>query len=274
VDEIDNGNRDGAGGASEALYVDSLELGAGSVLDLNGLHLYWRTQFIDHGGTILNGTVSHVSGQAILSPTDDAFISMEEPDRNWSSDGYVSVRNRYGGMGSDYWERNSLVKFDLSSIAPSARIISATLHLYYFDCIFSNCDGRDLTCRGVTSVWSEGTVTWNTRPGVSPAVTDEAAVPSTSGWMAWNVTSDVQAIVNGQLDNEGWQISDEDAWGYVNVPDARLRSKEYGASVPYLEIVYRARPDLPSLTGGGLITLVLLLVLVACSGFVLRRQPT
>ena len=40
VDRHDNGNRGGQGGADEALYTDALTLGAGAVLNLNGLHLY------------------------------------------------------------------------------------------------------------------------------------------------------------------------------------------------------------------------------------------
>jgi hypothetical protein len=56
VDARDNGNRGGAGGAPEALYVGKLVLGAGSTLDLNGLHLYCE-QLLDNGGTVLGGDV-------------------------------------------------------------------------------------------------------------------------------------------------------------------------------------------------------------------------
>lgn len=48
VDDNDNRTEDGL---PEALYVDNLVLGAGSVLDLNGLNLYYRS-FTDLGGTI------------------------------------------------------------------------------------------------------------------------------------------------------------------------------------------------------------------------------
>ncbi len=60
VDNTDNGNRGGLGGDAEAVYVDSLILNAGSVLDLDNLHLYWRTEFINNGGTVLNGHVRQV----------------------------------------------------------------------------------------------------------------------------------------------------------------------------------------------------------------------
>lgn len=55
VDACDNGNRMKAGGDAEALYVDNLVLKAGSILDLNGLHLYCKN-FVG-GGTVINGSV-------------------------------------------------------------------------------------------------------------------------------------------------------------------------------------------------------------------------
>ena len=54
MDSVNNGNRNGVGGASEALYVDKLTLEAGSGLNLNGLHLY-VCDLEDRGGTIGNG---------------------------------------------------------------------------------------------------------------------------------------------------------------------------------------------------------------------------
>ena len=54
VDSFNNGNRNGVGGAAEALYLDELTLLPGSTLDLNNLHLY-VCDLDDQGGTILNG---------------------------------------------------------------------------------------------------------------------------------------------------------------------------------------------------------------------------
>jgi len=47
-----------SGTGSEALYVNSLVVPAGTTLDLNGLHLYARA--LQLGGTVVNGTVSQV----------------------------------------------------------------------------------------------------------------------------------------------------------------------------------------------------------------------
>ncbi|MCK4343395.1 MAG: hypothetical protein KAY37_16910 [Phycisphaerae bacterium] len=89
VDNTDNGNRGGVGGNAEALYVDTLVLNAGAVLDLNGLHLYWYTEFIDNGGTILNGHVRQVEMPGDFDRDGDVDVAdfeilagcMEGPDQ-------------------------------------------------------------------------------------------------------------------------------------------------------------------------------------------------
>jgi len=43
---------------AEAVYLNSLTLGAGSVLDLNGLNLYCRGRFLNPGGQIINGSIT------------------------------------------------------------------------------------------------------------------------------------------------------------------------------------------------------------------------
>ncbi len=237
ADNTDNGNRGGAGGSAEALYVDRLELGAGSVLDLNNHHLYWRTEFIDNGGTILNGEIIYVEPTEFqFYPTDDAWVWMEYPDQNKGSDDDMHVRNTYGGLSGDFYDKHSLVEFDLSAITPGSHVGSATLNLYYHHCTFGNCADRELYCRRIMSDWDESTVTWNTRPSVAADVSDTSTVPASYGWMAWDVTSDVQAMVNGEVSNYGWRIADEVPWGYTDPPESRFRTKEYGDYIPYLEI--------------------------------------
>lgn len=49
----------------EALYVDNLVLSAGSILDLDGLHLYYLS-LTDNGGTILDGSIQQVPEPACL----------------------------------------------------------------------------------------------------------------------------------------------------------------------------------------------------------------
>jgi len=83
ADSANNGNRGGAAGDAEALYVDSLELGTGSVLDLNDLHLYWRTEFIDNGGTILNGDPCQVEWAGLPGVTQEWVARYDGPANSW-----------------------------------------------------------------------------------------------------------------------------------------------------------------------------------------------
>ncbi|MCC7146255.1 MAG: hypothetical protein IT443_07390 [Phycisphaeraceae bacterium] len=67
---VDVYNNSLANGLPEALYVEHLVLGAGSILDLNGRNLYYQT-FTDLGGTVnLNG------GQLVLVPEPTAIVGL------------------------------------------------------------------------------------------------------------------------------------------------------------------------------------------------------
>lgn len=77
-------------------------------------------------------------------------------------------------------------------------------------------------------------------------------MPSSFGWIEWDVTDDVQNFIDGNMDNYGWQMIDEQYWGGFDIPFAYCRSKEYGSSTPYLEINYEEYnnpPENPTLTG-------------------------
>jgi hypothetical protein len=54
--------------------------------------------------------------------------------------------------------------------------------------------------------------------------------------MTWDVTSDVQAFIDGLETNYGWIIMDEASWGQGGIPYAAFHTKENGDFVPYLLI--------------------------------------
>jgi hypothetical protein len=175
-----------------------------------------------------------------FTPTDDTFIVMKAPDGNSGDRDEMFVRNRYGHPYHPYyWERDILIKFDISSIPSNAIINSAKLYIYYFAWKDNNPVGRDLNLYRITNNWHELIVTWNTRPSFDPMISSSAIVPSSSGvWMEWDVTSDVEKFVKGEETNYGWQIMDEEPWGNVDIPISKFRTKEYSDSeyFPYLEI--------------------------------------
>jgi len=167
-------------------------------------------------------------------PIDDTYVVEIQPYYNVGSVPYVAVRN--SGPGND-WEVNSLIRYDLSEIPSGTNIVSADLNLYYYTWDSNNPSGREYTMYRITSDWNEDTTTWNTRPDYHSEMTSSAYVPGiTQTWMTWDVTDDAQDFINGVKENYGWQIMDEQYWGWVNIPCAKLRSKEYGNYIPYLTI--------------------------------------
>ncbi|HEC82555.1 MAG TPA: DNRLRE domain-containing protein, partial [Thermoplasmatales archaeon] len=180
----------------------------------------------------------------VLYPTDDATIHCKNPDANDGHTDHMTVRNMYGHPSDpDYWERDSLIRFDISSIATNSIIYSAKLKLYYYYWWDNNPVGHDLTLYRITSDWNEDTVTWNTRPSYAPQPTGYSTVPSSAGiWMEWDVTIDIQDFVNG-VTNYGWMIKDEYYWGAHNIPITYFRTKEYGDFTPYLEIEFGSPPQ-------------------------------
>jgi len=172
-----------------------------------------------------------------LYPTDDAFIDNYSTNNAGSLD-YLIIRNEYGTGGSDVYEYNAFIKFDISSITTGISISSATMHLFYYDWFDSNPIGRDLNLYRVISNWDEDTLTGSSGPLCASVPTTHATVSGLYDWMTLAFTSDVQDIVDGTLVNYDWKIMDENYWGSDSIPSTYAYSTEYGDYVPYLEIEY------------------------------------
>ncbi len=133
-----------------------------------------------------------------LQGTGDAYISERYDGRNYGDSRTMYVRSK------PQENMRSLIKFDTSSIPPGSMIISATLKL---DAKSIPKASRNYIINRALASWDELSVTWNSKPAVAPSPTSSASTPSSPGWMEWDVTSDIQAFVNGNPDY-GWQISD------------------------------------------------------------------
>jgi hypothetical protein len=160
---------------------------------------------------------------ATLYPTDDASVSQDNPDANFGSSNTVYVG--YSGA----WV-NTLIKFDLSSYT-GATINGAYIRLYVYghygdfptDMVRITMNDAD---------WSEGTVTWNNKPGFNGQI--NLTAPGTYGWWEVYVTNWVQDMVDGTEPNYGFQI-------YQNDTDYALflmYTKENSTNRPTLEINY------------------------------------
>ena len=172
--------------------------------------------------------------------TDDVHVNKEHPDSPRGTWEYMAIRNTSGWLGDNKFQCDVLVKFGLSSVPSGVTVVSATLNLYYYSWQKNNPAGRDLNLYTVINDWDEDTVTWNTRPTCDTEAISNTTVPSSYGWMEWDITPDVQKYVDGQAINYGWKITDENGWGSWYIPETFFRTKEYGNYIPYLEIEYEA----------------------------------
>ncbi len=174
----------------------------------------------------------------MLSPSDDSMIKQDNPNAQSGNSWDMMVRNGYGDLGQNFYEIDSFIKFDIFSIPASATILSATIHLYYYNWSGTNPAGRNLTMYFVTSSWTEYFINWKTQPTYRLIPSNSVLVPSSKGeWITWDVTNDVQYLVEARV-NYGWKITDEDSWKQSNIPMVYFRTKEFAQYTPFLEVTY------------------------------------
>ena len=200
-----------------------------------------------------------------ISPDKDSFIWQLSAfaDRNYGIDPQLSVASQYAASpGPGELNKRTLIQFDLSSIPPGATIDSATLHLFMHVAPLTD---RTIAIHRIAASWTEGTllpasgVTWLTRDGTNAWAThggDYVSTPSDSFstgttsevWVEKDLTTDVQAFVDGTYPNDGWLIKDV-AESSTVMKATKFASSEYDDDItkrPYLEVTYMeaAAPDL------------------------------
>lgn len=174
----------------------------------------------------------------MLSPSDDSMIKQDNPNAQSGNSWDMMVRNGYGDLGQNFYEIDSFIRFDIFSIPASATILSASIHLYYYNWSGTDPAGRNLTMYFVTSSWTEYFINWKSQPTYRLIPSNSVLVPGSKGqWMTWDVTNDVQYLIEQRV-NYGWKITDEDSWKQPNIPMVYFRTKEYGQYTPFLEVTY------------------------------------
>ena len=155
----------------------------------------------------------------------DAGLSQGNPTTNYGSDTYLNVGN------DTAWSWRALFSWDLMG-APSVGVSDAEVQLYkVFDSSGLSSSAFDLL--RVDSAWTEGTVTWNTKPGVtiSPAIAS-TTVTTSNGWYSWNVTSLYNLWILGSVTNNGVELKQQTettngiaAWATREYSTTNLRPK-------------------------------------------------
>ncbi len=181
----------------------------------------------------------------ISNPTGDAYILKNAPDESTGNLQFMNVRNTLGEGGDENSAYDSLIKFSIPTVPTNAKNLRVSLNIYFHAWNSTNSSGRTLNLYKILTDWGESTVTWNQQPSYGTEVSSQATVPSSFGWMTWNVTNDVFTYLQGGPVFYGWKVTDPTDWGMPDIPVTIFRTKEYGGTTePYLEITY----DLPSIT--------------------------
>jgi len=177
--------------------------------------------------------LSNVKAITIQPSSQDAMVDESNVAINYGNYTELDVNGK--SHGSTKLIR-SFVQFDLSYIPSGSTINSATLNLYMFSAPSMSIVYE---VNRVTASWNENTTTWNNQPSnASTTATNSTG----SGWLSWDVTSDVQSMVTGAFTNYGWVVRDqgEGASGEGNRL-GKFYSKEYTTDTtlrPKLEISY------------------------------------
>lgn len=160
--------------------------------------------------------VSHTFSQVqtlVLRPgpadAKGAELTTYDPDGNYGWSQWFDG-NAWTAQGTPLIIR-SLIEFDLTSIPPSAEVVSATLSLF---CNPNSThyqlqagDNQSYLLR-ITEPWDENAVTWNNQPEAS--MEDPVIIPTstsnTQNYPDINVTSHVADMVANPAANYGWMI--------------------------------------------------------------------
>jgi hypothetical protein len=125
----------------------------------------------------------------------------------------------------------------------SGQVVSATLHLYVFGA-GSAVPSVALDAARVTSGWTEGTVTWNTKPTLGTTTEGYNGMPTMNNTVTVDVTAPVAAE---QLDGAGnrYGIGLTDTAG--SSPYVVTKESQTAAYRPFLHIGILPEPSVPIL---------------------------
>ncbi len=184
----------------------------------------------------------------VLDPT-----VYSEPD---TADGWYDTSNgsntqvldsvlKQGAHGVGAANLMSVLRFDMATIPPAAKVVDAKLNAWLDNCFPGVCDGGNwgtMRLRRLTVGWNAATQ-WSTISGgidaTSLATVDYASgVTPTIGWQTWTagpLTTAIQGMVNGSITNNGF-ILDKSAGNPNN--GFALRSSRWSdpSYAPYLDV--------------------------------------
>jgi hypothetical protein len=134
----------------------------------------------------------------------DTYIKEDDGNTNFGDSSPLMAGN-YSG-----YERDILLKFDLSALPADAVVVEATLKLTFPFNYAGQVTRQTAVCDIFPDVntggWQEMTVTWNNAPGYGGHGDPATTIPDTGSSMTWDVTNAVDDWERGTLANNGFRL--------------------------------------------------------------------
>lgn len=205
-------------------------------------------------GVVVRDTSSVDTLQPDAAAGEDAFVSAFKPTWSYGASTQLEVRGFSGSEG------HGLIRFDLSTIPPNAKITAASLDLYQLS---TAANGGSFSVHRLTRDWVEGNgsgpigtgTTWlESEPGIlwttpggdyDPAIlslTDIPAGGSGIGWHSWDITQLVDEWHSGIYPNYGLLLRAQgviDSGNFVSSDDSGSNQQ------PKLTVTYACECGVP-----------------------------
>ena len=174
---------------------------------------YYRVRATNCAG---NSNWSNTRSTTVLPPTWFSVVSDTMVLAGYPTTNYGGAEDMWAGydtwLNPDGKNARSLMRFDLSAIPAGTSISQATLWLYLRSSYDVPDTSRVMAAYRVASSWTEGGVTWNTRPGLGGMYGWVSVPHADRRWHAIDVTDLVRSWIGGQYSNYGiWVLGNEDS---------------------------------------------------------------
>jgi hypothetical protein len=143
----------------------------------------------------------------------DSWVLQSASSSNFGTDSILKVDSKSGSSNA-----RALVRFALPTIPAGCQVTNVRLRLY----ASSYKSGRTVNALRLNGTWTETGVTWANQPATTGAAAS-APSRSSSGYMEWTVTSQVQGMYSNT--NHGFLIRDSAENGGGNEQGFHSREK-------------------------------------------------
>ena len=173
----------------------------------------------------------------------DNYVQEDKPTTNNGSSTEIDAGSAVTKI------RRTFIRFDLTKCSPAiagtATIKEARLRLFMFTAptatrtygayrVTTPCPEALATC------WGQTTETWNNQPATAGTATSSVASGTTSSvYLDWTVTADVQAWVAGTASNYGLAVKDTHEDGTTQTAKFRSLENNVNTAAPILVITYQ-----------------------------------